>query len=102
MNLTRNDPYTTLSIDENKISQGSIVNRPYPIRVRVKVSHSISGASRIRGHVKAHVVLGNIEHSKFQKPTYMTVGTTSPVKLTNLKGKGPCQPSLTSYYAHDS
>ena len=33
MNLTRNDPYTTLSIDENKIPQGSIVNRPYPIKI---------------------------------------------------------------------
>ena len=36
-------------------------------------SHSISGACGIRSHVKAHVVLGNIEHSKFQKPSYISL-----------------------------
>ena len=32
----------------------------------------------------------------------MTVETTSPVTKTYLYGSGPCQPPLTSYYAHDS
>ena len=36
-----------------------------------------------------------------QGHTSMTVGTKSPVNQTNLNGRGPCQPPLTSYYAHD-
>ena len=39
----------------------------------LRESHSITGACGIRGHVKAHVVLGDIEHSKFQKPSYISL-----------------------------
>ena len=34
---------------------------------------------------------------------HMTVGTTSPTTPQHkLNGRGPCEPSLTSYYAHHS